>query len=307
MNKTPALYISKKLLNSYLFLAFVFACCKPDSQTEAYQFADLPDVRIHYTEKGEGFPLILIHGSLTDLRYWEAQDTALSKHYRVIMYSRRYNYPNQNKTFHHHSAIDEAHDLLALMNTLDIEQAHILGHSYGAYTALWFALENPERVKKLVLAEPPIMRWLPDIPGGEGIMEHFMENTWHRLAREFTEQGEMAGIEATAGWYFGQSLDSIQEIWRGYFIDNAKEWHALTISEDAFPMIDYESVRNFVRPTLILSGALSSGNFNDLIDTQLEGLLPNNERNVIENAGHEMFLDNPQETNLVILNFLNKP
>jgi hypothetical protein len=37
---------------------------------------------------------------------------------------------------------------------------------------LLFAIKNPERVKKLILAEPPLFRWLPDISNGEGRMEN---------------------------------------------------------------------------------------------------------------------------------------
>ncbi len=59
-----------------------------------------------------------------------------------------------------HSAIVEARDLLGLMDELKIEKAYILGHSYGAYTALLFAIDHPDRVKKLILAEPPLERWL---------------------------------------------------------------------------------------------------------------------------------------------------
>ena len=53
-------------------------------------------VDLHYTERGRGEPLILLHGGQGDYRSWGAQVEALSPHYRVISYSRRYNYPNDN-------------------------------------------------------------------------------------------------------------------------------------------------------------------------------------------------------------------
>ncbi len=205
-----------------------------------------------------------------------------------------------------HAAIVEAKDLLSLMDKLNIKQAYILGHSYGAYTALLFALEHPERVKKLILAEPPLIRWLPEIPNGEGVMEKFMENTWVPIGKAFSEKGEKAGLEFTSQWAFHAPFDSISKEWRTYWIENAKEWQALAISSDAFPIVDYEKVKNLNISTLLLSGALSAGNFNDLIDGHLAKLLPKNERIIIENAGHEMFVDNAAGSNQAIISFLTK-
>ena len=65
-----------------------------------------------------GEPLILIHGSIVDYRYWEEQVPVLSKHFQVITYSRRYNYPNENKPEPDHSAIVEAGDLLGFNGCL---------------------------------------------------------------------------------------------------------------------------------------------------------------------------------------------
>lgn len=284
----------------------VLSSCRSDTKVGEFKHVDLQGVRIHYNITGEGYPLILIHGSLADIRYWKEQDSVLSQNFRLITYSRRYNYPNQNESLPDHSAIVEAKDLLALMDKLNMKQAFILGHSYGAYTALWFALEHPERVKKLILAEPPLLRWLPEIPGGEGVMEKFMEDTWVPIGKTFSEKGEHAGLEFTSQWYFQTSLDSISQEWRTYMIENAKEWQALAVSSDAFPRMDVEKVKRLDIPTLLLSGALSAGNFNDLIDGYLTKLLPDNERIIIENAGHEMFLDNAEESNQAIIRFLTK-
>ncbi len=293
-------------LFTLLASGLVLSSCRSGTKVEKFELANLQDVQIHYNSIGEGYPLILIHGSLTDIRYWKEQDSVLLLNFRVITYSRRYNYPNQNEPVPDHSAIVEAKDLLELMDKLNIKQAFILGHSYGAYTALWFALEHPERVKKLILAEPPLLRWLPEIPDGKGVMEKFMANIWVPLGKAFTEKGEQAGLEFTAQWYFQKPFDSIPQEWRTFFIENAKEWQALAVSSDAFPRVDVEKVKQLNVPTLLLSGALSAGNFNDLIDGHLARLLPDNERIIIENAGHEMFLDNAEGSNQAIIHFLTK-
>lgn len=270
-----------------------------------YKKTEIGNITLHYEIIGEGTPLILIHGSLADLRYWEQHIQELSKGYKVINYSRRYNFPNTNEMIGEHSALIEAQDLLELMDQLNIETAHILGHSYGAYTALVFALDHPERIGKLILAEPPLMRWLPEIQGGKGIMKDFIKNTWNPFANAFKESDE-AGLELTSHWYYNTSFNEVAAEWQVFLKDNVQEWKALTFSQDAFPYVDPEKVRNLNIPVLLLSGGKNQGSFFELIESRLTKLLPDNHRAVIENAGHEMFMDNPEATNVAILDFLKE-
>jgi non-heme chloroperoxidase len=259
---------------------------------------DLGEVELHYVIHGEGDPVVLIHGSLADYRYWlsSAQVAALADRHRVIAYSRRYNHPNRNTPSPGHSALVEARDLGLLLDRLGLEGVHLVGHSYGAYTALLFALERPEQVKSLVLAEPPILSWLPELDGGEGIQERFMENVWVPLREAFALGGDDGGLDFTARWYFGVPFGEVEPMWQGLFRDNVHEWRALAISPDAYPKIEDERLRALHVPTLLLSGGKNAGGFNDLIDGHLVKLLPAAQRIVIPEASHEMFLDFPEVT-----------
>jgi|SRR5450432_265707 non-heme chloroperoxidase len=287
-----------------LFFLFLIVSCHSGNKTGELKSVTVNGVRIHYNIEGKGEPLILIHGSVVDIRYWKEQIPVLSQYFEVITYSRRYNFPNDNPLDSNHSAIVEAKDLLGLMNALKIERAYILGHSYGGYTALLFTISNPGRVKKLILAEPPLERWLPDLPNGAGKFEKFMNNTWIPIGNAFREKGDQAGLEVTSQHFFGSTFDSVPEIWRSFMLQNVKEWHALAISADAYPKVDSNLVKNISIPTLLLSGALNAGKSNDIIDIQLSRLLPNNKRVIIAKAGHEVFTDNPKETNRAIIDFL---
>ena len=115
-------------------------------------------VELHYISAGTGEPVILLHGGQGDYRSWEPQMASLSRYYHVISYSRRYNYPNQNpQTATNHSALVEAADLAALIKALRLKRANLVGTSMGAATALTLAIEHPDMVRSLVLAEPPIL------------------------------------------------------------------------------------------------------------------------------------------------------
>ena len=58
----------------------------------------LNGVELQYLDQGSGAPVIFVHGALVDYRRWAAQFDPFAQHYRMIAYSRRYNYPNRTRT-----------------------------------------------------------------------------------------------------------------------------------------------------------------------------------------------------------------
>jgi non-heme chloroperoxidase len=264
-------------------------------------------VELHFVERGSGAPVVLVHGSLADHTYWEWSDQIplLAEHHRVIAYSRRYNHPNRNPRAGDHSPMVEARDLAGFIEQLGTGPVHLVGHSYGAYTALVYALDHPERVRSLVLAEPPIISWLPDIPGGEGIFEGFMAGVWQPLAEAFG-RCTRDGLDFTARWYFEVPWEEVTPEWQTLFIRNAEEWHALAVSAHPFPKLDYERVRGLAVPTLLLSAGKNAGGFNDLVDGHLARLLPNVERVIIPDVSHEMFLDDRAASAAAMVGFFRR-
>ena len=108
------------------------------------------DIRHYYREQGAGFPLILLHGNGEDGSYFEHQMAPLAAHFRVIAVDTRGHgqTPRGDAPF---SIRQFAEDLLAFMDRLGIEKAHLLGFSDGGNIAMVFALAHPERVEKLIL------------------------------------------------------------------------------------------------------------------------------------------------------------
>ncbi len=103
-----------------------------------------------YIEKGQGTPLILLHGNGDDHRYFVHQMDALSCAYHVYAVDTRGHgqSPGGEGEF---SLSRFAEDLLAFMDLHHIEKAHLLGFSDGGNIALLFALRYPHRVEKLIL------------------------------------------------------------------------------------------------------------------------------------------------------------
>lgn len=108
------------------------------------------DITHHYIEKGDGHPLILLHGNGENCDYFSHQIDAFSKRYRVIALDTRGHgqTPRGEKPF---TIRQFADDLLKFMNLKAIEKSHILGFSDGANIAMIFAMKYPERVDRLIL------------------------------------------------------------------------------------------------------------------------------------------------------------
>src|SRR5260370_24808141 len=164
-------------------------------------------VELSYIEQGKGEPLILLHGGIGDYRSWEPQIKAFSHYYRVISYSRRYNYPNDNRlTAKNHSAYAEARDLAAFIRKLKLGRVHLVGTSYGAFTALVLNVAHPELVCSLVLAEPPVLQSVRDIPNGAVVYNEFMTAVWEPAAKAFKETDDEGAMRLLSNAFPGPEV-----------------------------------------------------------------------------------------------------
>jgi pimeloyl-ACP methyl ester carboxylesterase len=258
---------------------------------------------LHYIAKGTGDPIVFVHGGLEDLRWWEPHVDHFATHHHAIAYSRRYNYPNKAGSFNPlHSAITEAEDLAALLTGLQLPPAHLVGASYGAYTALVLALRKPDGVRSLVLAEPALIHWLPELPDGQAAYDDFFERWWRPSAAAF-QRGDVDGaLKTTIDWWGshgaaiqGEPLrwENLPEEYRQILRDNADDLAAMVRSENAFPGPTCDEVGRLQAPMLMLSGTRTI-RVHHLIDAELARILPNAPRVAID-AGHDMWGEQPDE------------
>lgn len=108
------------------------------------------DIQLHYIVKGNGEPLIFLHGNGEDVTYFSHQIAFFQKSYRVIAIDTRGHgkSPRGDEPF---TISQFADDLYDFMREHDIRRADMLGFSDGANIALLFTIRHPERVNRLIL------------------------------------------------------------------------------------------------------------------------------------------------------------
>ena len=108
------------------------------------------DFEHFYIEKGQGEPLILLHGNGENVDYFVGQMDAFAQYFHVYALDTRGHgkTPRGTAPF---TIRQFADDLLAFLDARDIDKAHLLGFSDGGNIAMVFAMKYPERVNKLIL------------------------------------------------------------------------------------------------------------------------------------------------------------
>ncbi|GAC1621486.1 MAG: alpha/beta fold hydrolase [Nevskia sp.] len=111
----------------------------------------LGGVRLHYQEMGTGEPLVLLHGIGASLDDWEFQMPTFARHFRVIAPDLRgYGKSERQEPY---TVAQFAKDIWALLDHLGVDRLHLIGHSMGGAVALQMAVDHPERIDRLVLAD----------------------------------------------------------------------------------------------------------------------------------------------------------
>lgn len=116
---------------------------------------ELPDGgRLHYWDRGEGEPLILIHGLGGDaMMNWKEQMLSFDSHYRVIAPDLLWF--GDSSSGAQKNLLTQAEALFALMDHLKIEKTHVVGHSYGGFVAYKMMDSNIQRLKSMTLVSSP--------------------------------------------------------------------------------------------------------------------------------------------------------
>jgi len=270
-------------------------------------FVELNGTEFYYEMAGSGAPLVLIHAGICDSRMWDDQFAYFAEHYQVIRYDMR----GYGQTAPVEGPYAHYADLCALLDQLEIEQAHLLGCSMGGTTALDFAVAYPERVRSLitVCSEPGGYEDLDEY--GEEIEEETPEN-WDQLVEAF----KLGAYESVAEWevHFwvdgrersaDQVADAIQrKVYAMNLIALRNEALELGDNEPLDPPAA-DRLGELQVPTLILIGAVDQPVMRRAAD-YMATHIADAQQVVIPDTAHLPSMEQPTHFNQIVLDFLAK-
>jgi len=110
-------------------------------------------VRLYHEEAGSGTSVLFVHEFAGDHRSWEPQVRAFARQHRCIVYAARgyppSDVPTELSAYSQDLAVGDA---LAVLDDLQVDRAHVVGLSMGAFSTLHLGLRHPERTRSLVVA-----------------------------------------------------------------------------------------------------------------------------------------------------------
>lgn len=206
--------------------------------------------RTNLHDQGEGFPVMLIHGSgpgVTAWANWRLVIPELAKNRRVIapdMLGFGYSARPQDQTYNRERWVAHA---VGVLDELGLEQVDLVGNSFGGGLALALAIEHPQRVRRLALMGSvgvsfPITQGLDEVWGYEPSFE-----TMRRLLDVFAFDRSLVNDELAEMRYQASIRPGFQESFSAMFPAPRQRWVDNLASRD-------EDIRSLDHETLILHG-----------------------------------------------------
>jgi pimeloyl-ACP methyl ester carboxylesterase len=264
-------------------------------------FATLPSgTRLPYVASGAGEPLLFVHGSLCDYRYWDRQTEVLSNQFHCVSVSLSHYWPadeaGANGVFSLETHVAE---LAEFIGAMDLGPVHLVGHSRGACVAFQLAHAHPALVKTLTLADP----------GGpvqiDGTPEAALPPAATALRAKVADLIQSGAIEA--GLELFVDSVSMPGIWRKSptSFRTMAAANAATLPKqfrDRLPAYTRGAAAALACPTLLIEGERSPRMYRDNVAT-LAGWIRHVDKRSIGGASHGMNVTHAAAFNRLIRAF----
>lgn len=242
---------------------------------------------LYREERGNGTPLLLIHGNGANTLTWGRTFDDLAAEHRAISYDRRGFGRSSGPPARRLS--DHVADAAALLEELDAAPAAVLGWSAGGVVALGLAVERPDLVSALVLEEAAYALLLHPTRGG-------LRFTW-RFDAARLRRDRRAGAQAVFDYALdyrdgGSQFDRFPAEWRATMFDSAE---AITAEGAQLrkPWPPRKAVAAISCPVTIVTGCRAEPAFGAAA-RRLAKILPSARYVAVPNAGHGVHFDQPE-------------
>ncbi len=223
---------------------------------------------IYYEIYGKGYPLIMLHGNGESMLYFHNQINVFSEKYQLVLIDTR----GHGQSSFGRLSLDFnlfADDVIAVMDELKIDMAHILGFSDGGNTAIALALRYPQRVRTLIL-------------NGANLYPEGLNNAVrHQIFREYILYSLLSLFSAKA--------------------KRKKEIISLMIDQPRFSEKETQSIKT---PTLVIVGEHDM--IKQTHTDKIAALIENAKLEILPNADHFAARKLPHEFNAAVKRFLKE-
>jgi non-heme chloroperoxidase len=281
-------------------------------------FTEANGANLFVEQKGTGIPVVFVHGTMSDYRVWKNQTDFLSKSCRTIAFSRRFAAPNTNPGDVMTSTIEKnSADLTELIRKLGISPVHLIGHSYGGFTAAYFATQHPEMLRSLTLNNAAVATMLISDPSNPLQLLSLLfkspsvATSARRLLRESkaSAQATQAGNPERGATIFyeglfdsGVPVPKLPGEFRQMMVDNAR---TLVETTTKFPTLNAAAAGKIRVPTLVIRGE-GSAIWDKAISERLSKAIQGSNLSVVSGGGHFCMIENPTEFNAKLTEFIGK-
>jgi 3-oxoadipate enol-lactonase len=259
-------------------------------------YTDNKGVRLHWDEKGQGTPILLVMGHRYSAALWYPVIPALSAQHRVIWFDNRGT--GESATTRKVSVSELAADAFAVMDAAGVDKAHIYGVSMGGVIVQEMALQQPERIVSLIVgcsgaltAEKPrtsaLVRMLYYLP-------------------PWALKMLMSGRRGDHGYGSAANLDAVAHDQAVLAVD---KFTVPGVAAQAAAMSAYvttvEAIAQLTMPALVLHGDEDRTVPFDYGE-ELARLLPNGRFVRIAGAGHNFIVADPDKANTAVRDFIRE-
>jgi len=232
-------------------------------------------INLWYATIGQGPPVLLLHGGLANSDYWGHQVAALAPHHQVILVDSR-GHGRSTRDARPYGYDLMADDVVALLDTLHIERADVVGWSDGAILGLDLAIRHPDRVGRVVA---------------------FAANTQTSGVQEGVEKNPtFARFIARAGQEYARLSPTPKE-YRAFVKQIGRMWATEPTWTDA-------QLRSIKAKVLVLDGDHDEAIRRSHTD-YIAATVPGAKLVILPDTSHFAFLQDPARFNAAMLTFLD--
>ena len=256
--------------------------------------------QLYVKEWGTGAPVVFVHSWALNSDMWQYQTAEFANRgLRCITYDRR-GHGRSDQPASGYDIDTLADDLAKVMDSLDVSNATLIGHSMGCGEIVrYLARHGSKGVARIVLLAPttPYLKQMPDNP--EGIPEQAFEAVRATWMADFPKW-----IADNAAPFFTKETSVAMQVWATSMMERISLPIAVACNRSMVDTDFRADLRDVTTPTLLIHGDADASAPLPLTGARTAQLMPNCTFKIYEGAPHGLFLTHKQRLNADILQFI---